>query len=183
VKRCWKPASQRVSLAKRLGISEVVFDRLLERSGIAPAKEVQNVSAAIYDYLPAILQPPPDISDQPPFTVNAVQWVTVAGADELSTAIAEAIFLIGEVVQHLEVTNLPPDARALTEIERAQLIIVLETALRMLKAPMVEKGLLRTARTMLKNVAEKAVEKQAELALSAAASALGTGIGVLLAHL
>jgi len=70
-----------------------------------------------------------------------------------------------------------------SEIERVQLIAVLETALAMLKAPMIEKNLLKKAASMLKRAAAKAVEKQVENAFAFAAGFAAGKITELLPYL
>jgi hypothetical protein len=67
-------------------------------------------------------------------------------------------------------TNLPPEQQALSQIERAQLIAILETALQILKAPIMEPGMLKKAQDGLKRLAGKTAEKQAETGLGYAAS-------------
>lgn len=58
---------------------------------------------------------------------------------------------------------------ALTEIERAQLIAVLETVLAVLRAPMAERSILKKAKGMLGGVTKRVAEKQAEQGLGEAA--------------
>ncbi len=77
--------------------------------------------------------------------------------------------LIDEVVQHAIKTNLPPYARALTEIERAQLVAVLKTAIKILESPMMEKGILNKAKEAMEKGALSAIEKGVENAFSFAA--------------
>jgi hypothetical protein len=81
---------------------------------------------------------------------------------ELIARISECI---DEAVRLATNTNLLPEDRALSAIERAQLVTVLETALQMLKAPMVEKGLLTALKDLSKKGGAKAIEKSSELAL------------------
>jgi hypothetical protein len=101
--------------------------------------------------------------------VAAVEWKVLRRTDELEEKIAELVRLINDVTRHITTCNLPDNQRALTDIERAQLIAVLETVLHLLKAPMVEKGLIKKATEMLKHAAARAVEKQVEEAFAFAA--------------
>jgi len=125
------------------------------------------------------------IPSPPPkeFTVRAVEWKVLVQTDELEDNINDVVRLIGEVIEHANTSNLPPDERALTEIERAQLIAVLETALAILKTPMIEIGLLKKAATMLKRAAAKAVEKQVENAFAFTAGFAAGKISNFLPHL
>ena len=118
----------------------------------------------------------------PPLVVEAVEWKVLVRTDELTQQIAGLIRLIEQVIQHATTTNLPDGERALTDIERAQLIAVLKTAVKMLEAPMVEKGLLKKAGSLAKRAGEKAAEKQVELALGGAATVVG-GLLMKLVHL
>ncbi len=126
------------------------------------------------------------IGDPPPpptYTVRATAWVTVRQTDAMREQINQLVSLIGEVVEHTKTSNLPLDGRAISEIERVQLIAVLETALAMLKAPMIEKNLLKKAASMLKRAAAKAVEKQVENAFAFAAGFAAGKITELLPYL
>lgn len=120
-------------------------------------------------------EPPPEnpiVEPEPgrELTVIATKWV-MAKRDkrELIAAISE---LIDEVLTHAKGTNLPPDQRAMTDIERAQLIAILETALQILKAPLVEKGLLNKAKEAAKEGAANSVRSGTEKALGYALAKL-----------
>jgi hypothetical protein len=58
--------------------------------------------------------------------------------------------LLDDIVTHVQRANVPEDDQILTQIERQQLIAVLETALAVLRSPMLEKGLLRQTADMLR---------------------------------
>ncbi len=115
--------------------------------------------------------------------MKALEWKTVVRSSEIQEKINHLIALIGDVIVHASTTNLPPDQRALTDIERAQLIAVLETALNVLKSPMIEKGLLKKASGMVKRAVAQAAEKQTEIAFSAAGGALVAAIVEFAKHL
>ncbi len=107
-----------------------------------------------------------------PIQVWTEQWVFVkrgSRAKEIITAVSE---LLEEAVLRAKSNNLPEDHAALTEIERAQLIAILETTLAMLRAPMVEPGLLKKTARVAQEVAQKAATTKTE-------EALGTGLGYL----
>ena len=75
------------------------------------------------------------------------------------------------------------DQAAITEIERQQLIAILETALAMLKGPMVEPGLLKRLGDSAKSTAKKTIEKQAERAMGAGLESLAEALMSLLSKL
>lgn len=103
-------------------------------------------------------------------SVTALRWVAVQRENrELISEISE---LIDEALRHAKGTNLPPERRALSDIERAQLVAILETALQILKAPLVEKGLLTKAKEAAKEGATNSVKTGTE-------RALGFGLGKL----
>jgi hypothetical protein len=97
-----------------------------------------------------------------PFLFNGEQWVVVELSSEMKTKINIVSTMLDSIVEHVKHSNLPPAEQALTEIERQQLIAILETTLAVLKGPMIEKGLLKKARSALEAGAAKAVEKGAQ---------------------
>ncbi len=78
---------------------------------------------------------------------------------------------------------MPPEQQALTQLERAQLITILETTLAVLKAPMVETGLLKKAGKALSRVVRKAAEKKVEEGLGSLADMASNEIADVLNHL
>jgi len=71
----------------------------------------------------------------------------------------------------------------LTDIERAQLIAILETTLAVLKGPMVEPGLLKKAARIAKDIAERTAKKKVEEGLGVALGYAGKKLFDLLASL
>ncbi len=96
--------------------------------------------------------------------VKVEGWVAIHRQTN-SNLIAQLSDLLGEVIILARNVNLPEDRQALSPLERAQLVTLLETALTMLKAPLVEKGLMRTLRSAATKGAETATTKGTELAL------------------
>ncbi len=116
--------------------------------------------------------PPPErepVIDAPIQPVAAAEWRYVQRVGSLQQKIGAVSALLEEIIQTARGTNLPPDMSALTEIERNQLIAVLETALAVLRAPMAERSILKKAKGMLGGVTKRVAEKQAEQGLGAAA--------------
>lgn len=182
-------------LASSLGINTTLLNKFIKQKKPIDMRDARMVADRITTYLRSI-QPsgnsprvkrhppePPEIKQEAsPIVVKAIEWKVVIRSDALQAKINEAIRLIGEVIEHATTSNLPPRERALTALERAQLIAVLETALSMLKAPMIEKGLLKKAGGMVKRAAEKAAEKQVEIAFSTAGGALAGAFFELVRH-
>jgi hypothetical protein len=107
---------------------------------------------------------------------EAADWVKVPNS--VHAMIGNISRLLSNVVVLARGTNVPDSA--LSPIERAELIAVLETALLMLKAPLVEKGFLKRLKSTLSDVSKRVAERQVELALSAACAAAGSALGPLL---
>jgi hypothetical protein len=99
------------------------------------------------------------------------QWVYVKRGSRTKEIIVAVSELLDEAVLLAKTTNLPEDQAALTDIERAQLIAILETTLAVLKAPMVELGLLKKTASIAREVAEKTAKKKVE-------EGLGFGLGL-----
>lgn len=96
-------------------------------------------------------------------------WAPLPQSLDAQQLIAQVAVMIDSVILLARNSNLPQSDLALTQIERAQLIAILETALALLKAPMVEKSLLKKARSSLGEVASKVAKKKTEAALGQAA--------------
>jgi hypothetical protein len=95
-------------------------------------------------------------------------------------AVASILDSIIEQVRH---SNLPSAEQALTELERRQLIAILETTLAVLKSPLAERGLLKKAKSALEQAAMKSVEKGAQEGLGQLMGAAGSRLHDLLAWL
>lgn len=98
---------------------------------------------------------------RPPI-VTAEAWAIIPISAPARQKIALIAELLEEVLSGITGSNLPADQQALSEIEKAQLIAILQTALKLLQSPMVERGLIRRLTQMLKDAAIKAGEKQVQ---------------------
>jgi hypothetical protein len=171
-------------MARFLGTNTTLLNRFIKQKRPIPIRDARTVADRIVTYLRSIQQAvskttargaqtpnelPSKQEDPKPFVVEAVAWKTLVLTGDLQEKISEAVRLLDDVILHASTTNLPPNERALTEIERAQLIAVLKTTLKMLEAPMVETGLIKKTTSMLKRAGAKAVEKQVENAFAFAA--------------
>ena len=100
---------------------------------------------------------------------STAQWVRIEFTNDTKHKIAAVSAILDTIVVQLQGTNSSAE-RVLTDVERAQLVAVLETVLQVLKAPMVEKSLLSKAQEALKRVAGRTAEKQTEEGLGNAIS-------------
>lgn len=97
--------------------------------------------------------------------ISASQWASVPELDQIKSSILQVSILLDSIVMLARSTNLPQNQRSLSEIERAELIAILETAIHVLKAPMLEKSLLQKVGKSLGRSAKNIAENQAESAL------------------
>jgi hypothetical protein len=104
-----------------------------------------------------------------PLTIKGEGWHIVGQATDLKVKILALSMLVESIMERVRGSNSPPNQQALTQLERSQLITILETALSVLKAPMVEVGLLKKLKKALSGVARKAAEKQVEEGLGSLA--------------
>lgn len=184
---------------RRLGITAIDLDKFARMQGSVQPVTMRRVGTRAITLLrelegqvaretiPAISidehpQPEEAAERRLDVRVSVIEWT---GVDHRRNAglIAEISTLLEESVRLARGTNLPPPERALSDIERAQLIALLETALQMLKAPLVEKGLLTTLKNAAKAGAENSVQKHSELALGFGLSKLWDLIVKLLSSL
>jgi hypothetical protein len=114
------------------------------------------------------------VERHPPKPVAAwtEQWVYVPPRSKAKALIAELSELLDELVLIAKSTNLPEDQAALTDIDRAQLVALLETTLAVFKAPMVEPGLLKKLQRTATDAAMETIKSKTELALGEGLSAV-----------
>lgn len=116
-------------------------------------------------------------------TFAGEQWITVRTSSETQMKIGAISSLLDSIIVQTKGANEPPDQQILTAIERKQLIAVLETALNVLRSPIVEKGLLRKTQGILKKGAESAAEKGVQQGLGKLMDGAGARITELIAML
>jgi hypothetical protein len=115
--------------------------------------------------------------------VTGEQWITVRGSAETKMKIAAIASLLDTIIKQTNRANVPPEDQFLTEIDRRQLIAILETALNILRSPMVERGLLKKAGGALKRASENAIEKGAQQGLGKLMESAGARLAELIANL
>jgi hypothetical protein len=182
-------------MAKTLGISAPILTKFLKFRGKVPTRTARTVADRLRTYVRSLDQSTPkrvaarpskssgivEISENSrprdagatPLTISAEQWSMVQLTAETKAKIAVISSLLDTIIVQMKRTNAPPEHQAVTDIERQQLIVVLEAALVVLKTPLVEKGLLKRAYEGLVAVSKKAVEKQVEQGVGNASSEAG----------
>ncbi len=126
---------------------------------------------ALPDTPPQPGPPPPETKQDPApvLDIAAEGWRYVGPSGDLKAKILALSSLLDSIITVIEKSNQPPSEQVLTQLERNQLIVILETTLAVLKAPMVERGLLAKLRKTLGRTAAKATEHQAEQAVGSLA--------------
>jgi hypothetical protein len=188
-------------MENRLGIQPHVLNKFVKMRGVVSKNVALRVADRLRSYLkgedqafaPSVQSdgddsatPPSSVSTRDTSTIEIFageQWVVVRSTSEIKLKISAVSTLLDSIIVQVRGANEPPDELALSEIDRRQLIAILETALSLLKSPMVEKGLLKKAGSLLQKGAEKAMEKGAQEGLGklmeGAASRLAELIGLL----
>lgn len=189
-------------LSSRLAFQPSIINKFLKLGGRVPTHIARKLADATRSYLRSdkdwmerarLNQPRPDPSPPPetppetppepqPFVLKATEWKLIVRTPELEEIVDELIRLLREVMGHATTSNLPPNERALTSAERSQLIAILETAIQVLKAPMVEKSLLKKAKEAMEKGALSAVEKGVEHAFSFSAGFAAGKLSDFLTH-
>lgn len=117
--------------------------------------------------LPAPVQEPAETPPGEPVIserVIEITWVE-NDRDDNADLIADLTALLNEAVDRAKGTNLPEGKRALTEFQRKALIAMLETAVFMLKGPLVEKTLIKRLSDAAAEGAANSLKKGAEVGL------------------
>jgi hypothetical protein len=185
----------------KLNIHPSLLNKFLKQRGKVTDKDAAIVADRIRAYLrsqdqttegavravPAPRSPRPK-RDRPtevaaPFSFKAEQWVAVTRTSENARKIAALAAILDSIIEQTAHANAPEDQQALTKIEREQLIAILETALSVLRSPIVETGLMKKARAALERGAISAAEKGLQEGLGALMGVASHGIGDLIASL
>ncbi|MCZ7466413.1 hypothetical protein [Rhizobium rhizogenes] len=130
-----------------------------------------------------VIQETLDANPPPPIQIWTEQWVYVKQGSRAKQLISDVAELLDEAILLAKTTNLPEDQAALTDIERAQLVAILETTLAVLKAPMLEPGLLKKTARVAKEIAEKTARKRVEEGLGVGLSYAAKKLWELIASL
>jgi hypothetical protein len=112
--------------------------------------------------------------------ISGDRWITIRASAETKIKIAAIASLLDTIIEQTTRANAPFEDQILTEIERQQLITILETALNVLRSPMVERGLLKKAQGVLKRASESAAEKGVQQGLGKLMEGAGARIAELI---
>lgn len=166
--------------SSRLGLSDMDLDKFRRMSGTIDSAVLGQLTGRLKSLLreaegtirtiatvpsgPPTSQPSEPSAADPTIQVIAVGWVRNERGKN-AELIANLTELLDEAVTRARGTNLPPDKAALSDFQRKALIDLLETAVQMLKGPLVEKGLLNKLGDAASEGATAAVKKGAEVGL------------------
>jgi hypothetical protein len=172
-------------LPKLLRLPPTLIRKFQKFSGGVKLKEAQMLVDRLRTYLRSMDQHDPEaheimyeVAIATPVMAKAafpaIEWQSVPRTSEVKRQIAQVSQILDEIVARIQRSNNAPEDQYLSEIERQQLIAILQTTLVVLKAPIIEKGLLLKARAALQDAAVKAGEKGVEGFANALA---GQGVG------
>jgi hypothetical protein len=152
-----------------LGISAPLLTKFAKMRGTVRVRDARIVADRLRNYLRSLDQrtskemivPPTLVEPQPiqPISFEADRWTVIPASSEIQMKITAVATILDSIIEQTKRSNYPSDQQILTEIERKQLIVVLETALLMLKSPLAEKGLLKKAGEGLGRAAASAAQK------------------------
>lgn len=164
-------------MENKLGIDPSVLSKFVKMRGKVPLHVARAVAERLRTYLRSEdqafaqrKQPARKKEPTPPKKQNVEgrtvavarmlgeQWLAVGGSSEIKVKIGVISSLLDSIIDQTKHANAPPDQQIMSEIEKQQLIAILETALNVLRSPLVEKGLFKAARKALRKGAEAAVE-------------------------
>ncbi len=175
----------------RLGVNVALLSKFTKFKGTIQTSAARKVVDRLRSYVRSLDQatPPPAVmpEQEPPkprvadrLRFRGEQWAMVQLTSDMKLKIAAVSSLLDSIIVQVQRSNAPMEEQILTEIERTQLIAILETVLVVLKSPVVEKGLLKKARDVLGKASESAAEKQVESGIGEMASAAGRIIAELI---
>ena len=159
-----------------LGINSSLLSKFVKMRGTIPRHQASAIASRLRTLVKSMDQvsstaPPWREAAKPPKKKEAVppkekpvvvagqQWVSVGTSSQIKIKIAAISSLLETIIEQTSRANAPPEDQILSELERQQLIAILETALNVLKSPLAEKGLLKRAGKLLRDSGIKAAEK------------------------
>ena len=172
-----------------VGINASIVNRFKRLNGGVRKSDAAAVAGRLKTYIKSqdqavVEQPSSRPKRKPkPFTLHGEQWVAIQLTSDTKAKINIISTMLDSIVENVKHSNMPSSQQALSEIERRQLIAILETALAVLRGPMVERGLLKQARSALEHGAMKAAEKGTQEGLGQMMSAAGRHVMDLLSSL
>jgi hypothetical protein len=164
----------------KLGVNPSILNKFVRMRGSVNPRQARMLADRLRTYLrsedqrtvPSAIRPqtaqlqiasePPAVTIKavrPAVTIKAEQWVQVATTSQIKAKIAVVSALLDDIIVQVSRANAPEEDQVLTQLERQQLIAILETALQVLKSPLIERGLIKKAADMMKKGATSAAEK------------------------
>jgi hypothetical protein len=174
--------------ANPLGVNSSVLSKLMRLRGTVYRSDAMMLAERLRTYLKSQDQsaapvaeplPPPRPLNIPLIHIKAEAWIIVPPDSEMREKISNVSALLDSILRQVRGSNLPQSEQALSEIERQQLIAILETALNILRSPAIEKGLMRKTKDLLTTSAQKAAEKEAQEGMGKLMKAGATILGEL----
>ncbi|MEH2498191.1 hypothetical protein V1294_004670 [Bradyrhizobium sp. AZCC 1678] len=154
-------------MENRLSINPSLLSKFVKMRGTVRKRDAIRVADRVRSFLKSEDQvsatEPPSATQRepaPPTRASYVaeQWMLVPRTSEAKQRINLVSVLLDSIILQVKGTNVPESEQLLTDLERQQLIAILETALNVLKSPLVETGMLKTAQKTLKEASEKAAK-------------------------
>lgn len=183
----------------KLGITPSILSKFIKMRGKVPLHVARTVVDRLRTYLKSEDQAFPDPrktdirltrhqSKSHPtqrgsktVAIMGERWVAIRENNDIKVKISAVASLLDSILEQTVRANVPPENQILTKIEREQLIAILETALNVLRSPMVEKGLLRKTQVLLTRGAESALEKGMQSGLGMLMGITGSRLAELVA--
>src|SRR5262249_222061 len=177
-----------------LGINPSVLNKFVKMRGVIRRSLAAKVADRLRSYLKSEDQPfpvrevkpasptatKPEVQSPPSSVFKAEQCVAVRTSSTIKMKIGAISALIDSIIIQTKGANEPPELQILTAIERQQLIAILETALNLLKSPLIERSLLEKAQDILSKGAKSAVEKGVQEGLGKLMEGAGSRIAELI---
>lgn len=168
-------------LPKLLGVRPVTLRKFHKLTGRVSVSEARVLADRLRSYMRSLDQKsseePADDADtryvvpiEPKLSFQGTQWVSVRPTIDLKQKIHTLSRILDDILLDLKRSNNSPEDRIFSELDRQQLIALLQTTLNVLKSPMVEKGLLLKTREALQRAAISAAKKQAQQGFETLAS-------------
>lgn len=186
-------------MENRLGINASLLTKFVKMRGTVSKRDALKVADRLRSYLKSEdqaapdlvseLQEVPEITSTPQVDVNPAsqelsipgsQWVAVTRNTAIRQKIGAISALLNSIIEQASHPNVPLEVQALTLLERQQLIAILETALNVLRSPLIEKGLLKKTKTVLTTAAAAAARTGYQEALGVIMHQAGDRLGELL---
>lgn len=182
-------------IENKLGVSSSALSKFVKMRGVVSKHVAGKIADRIRSYLKsqdqAFLHPEVQASVEKPekrptekpavsATFVGERWIAVTASSEIKMKIGAISALLDSIIEQTKWANEQPEEQLLTEIERQQLIAILETALNVLRSPLAEKGLLKKARSVLQKGAESAAEKGVQQGLGKLMESAGTRLAELM---